>query len=202
MPFTLSLVTNPSDFHTLCPMAHDAWQTPYNPQLKHFVRPLPTRAEAIEDMIARYQQRLAEHPHDRWWIKVVDSETGEPVGLAYWSLEKGRRVGGDGQEEEEEKTTAFWYPEGSVERRFAERFIDGLHRFIAERVPRPHLGTSPYPTLHFPLLMSIRSALLRRVPVTPSSRCGPHVAALGHRQGGCAGCRDDGELASIGESDV
>lgn len=63
----------------------------------------------------------------------MDSDTGEGVGLAYWGLENGE---GDG-----EMVKATWYPENSIERKFAEKFINGLHRFINARVPRRHLST-------------------------------------------------------------
>jgi hypothetical protein len=44
-------------------------------------------------------------------------------------------MNGDG-----EKTNAWWHPEGSEEKEFAELFIDGLFGFLGEKVQRKNMG--------------------------------------------------------------
>ena len=113
-------------------MDHDAWQTPYNPQRKHF-RPLfPTREESIAYAQARDTKRFLERDSDVFMIKATDSQTQEIIGWATWVVH--------GAKEGEGKVEASYYPEGSEEREFAEIFLNGLRRFIADRVPRKHLG--------------------------------------------------------------
>jgi hypothetical protein len=66
-------------------------------------------------------------------LKAVDSETNAIVGFAQWYVN-------DKPDPYGERTVADWYPEGSDEREFAERFINGLWDFIGKRVTRPHMG--------------------------------------------------------------
>lgn len=138
MPLSISEVTDPSDFPQIMEMDYDAWQTPYNPQLKHFRPNLPSRAESIAYTIARGTKKLLEKDHDHFFVKVTDTESNEIVGFAVWAINQMNE--GDAG-----KTTAHWHPESSEEREFAEIFIDGLWGFIAQRVPRKHMGCS----LHF-----------------------------------------------------
>ncbi len=78
-------------------------------------------------------------------VKVTDDETGQIIGYANWVVNDPEKQEGDG------KTHAVWHPEGSEEREFAEIFINGLWRFMEERVTRKHMGKmcpliSPDPT--------------------------------------------------------
>ncbi|KAF2023283.1 hypothetical protein EK21DRAFT_45104, partial [Setomelanomma holmii] len=131
MPLILSHVTDPSDFAKIMPMDHDAWLTPYNPQLKHFRPNLPTRNERIAYAIAKTTKKLQNNDPNLFFIKVTDTDIDEVVGFAVWEVNQ--MSGGD------EGTKAYWHSEGSEEREFAELFIDGLWRFIAERVKRKHM---------------------------------------------------------------
>ena len=134
MPLTVSLVTSPSDFTRIMPMDYDAWQTPYNPQLKHFRPVLATREESIAYTIARETKKLNKHDPNNFMVKVTDTDTGEIIGYAVWEVNDPQKTSG-------EKTVAHWHPEGSEEREFAEVFINGLWGFLAERVTRKHMGT-------------------------------------------------------------
>lgn len=68
-------------------------------------------------------------------VKVTDTETNQIIGWAKWAINDPEKVEGDGI------THATWYPEGSLEREFAETFINGLWGFLGERVTRKHMGT-------------------------------------------------------------
>lgn len=114
-------------------MDHDAWLTPYNPQLKHFRPNLSSRQESIDYVIARNTKKFNEQDPHSFMIKVTDDETGEIIGYAAWAVNDPENSG-------EEKTVATWHPEGSEEKEFAECFINGLWGFIAERVTRKHMG--------------------------------------------------------------
>ncbi|KAH7071328.1 hypothetical protein BKA63DRAFT_568465 [Paraphoma chrysanthemicola] len=131
MPLSLSQVTDPTDFQSIMPMDHDAWRTPYNPQLKHFRPNLPTRDERIAYAAAKNAKMLEANDPNLFFIKVTDTDTDEVIGFAIWAVNQ--MEGGD------EGTKATWHPEGSEEREFAECFIDGLWLFIAERVQRKHM---------------------------------------------------------------
>jgi hypothetical protein len=133
MSLQVSQITDTSDFDEIMPMEFDAWQEPYNPQLKHFRPNLPTRAESIAYSTAKNTKKLLENDPDYFFLKVTDVETDEVVGFAKWAINQ--MNGGD------DKTKAHWHPEGSEEREFAECFIDGLWGFLAERVINKHMGT-------------------------------------------------------------
>jgi hypothetical protein len=116
-------------------MDYDAWQQPYNPQLKHF-RPLfPTRSESIAYAQAKHIERFSKQDPSVFMIKVADDETQEIIGWAVWKVNDPATLSGG-------RTVAHWYPEGSEEREFAEIFINGLWGFIEQRVTRKHMGTS------------------------------------------------------------
>ncbi|KAJ4377397.1 hypothetical protein N0V83_000222 [Neocucurbitaria cava] len=68
------------------PMDHDAWLSPYNPQLKHFRPVLPTREEAIAYTTQRDTARFLENDPNNFMIKVTDDETEEVVGYAVWEV--------------------------------------------------------------------------------------------------------------------
>jgi len=138
MPLVLSQVTDASDFDKAMPMDYDAWRTPYNPQLKHFRPNLPTRAESIAYTTAKNTKKLQENDPNHFFIKVTDTDTDEVVGFAIWAI---NQMNG----EEDGKTSAYWHPEGSEEREFAECFIDGLWGFLADRVKSKHMGRSSSP---------------------------------------------------------
>ncbi|KAF2011171.1 hypothetical protein BU24DRAFT_496284 [Aaosphaeria arxii CBS 175.79] len=131
MTLKLSVVQSATDFDKIAPMDHDAWKIPYNPQLKHFRPQFPTREQAIayarENSKCRFEDR---DPEKQFWLKVED-ENEEVIGAAQWAV----NIPAEGAE----RTVASWYPEGSEEREFAERFINGLWGFLGERVTRPHM---------------------------------------------------------------
>ena len=133
MPLTASIITSAEDFVQIAPMDHDAWLTPYNPQLKHFRPIFPTREESIAFVIDRQTRRLNKHDPNHFMVKVTDTDTNEIIGYAGWAINDPATSTG-------EKTVATWHPEGSEEREFAECFIDGLWGFIAERVTGKHMG--------------------------------------------------------------
>lgn len=133
MPLSISQVTDPSDFERIMPMDYDAWLTPYNPQLKHFRPNLPTRDESIAYTAAKNAKRLQTNDPNMFFIKVTDTDLNEVVGFAIWAINPM-------DEDDDEKTVAYWHPEGSEEREFAECFINGLWGFLAERVTRKHMG--------------------------------------------------------------
>lgn len=66
-------------------------------------------------------------------LKAVDSESGAIVGFAQWYVN-------DKPDPYGERTVATWHPEGSDEKEFAERFINGMWGFIGERVKGAHMG--------------------------------------------------------------
>ncbi|KAF2174581.1 hypothetical protein K469DRAFT_717608 [Zopfia rhizophila CBS 207.26] len=131
MPLVLSEVKDEKEFGPICRMAYYAWKEPYNPQLKHFRPNIHDPEEAIEDNRVRSIKGWKTHP-GRHQLKVVDTDSGEVVGAACWQVE-------EKPDPTPEHTVAEWHPEGSVEKEFAERFINGLWGFLAERVTRPHL---------------------------------------------------------------
>lgn len=131
MPITISIINDEADFHEVSPMVLDAWQKPYNPQLKHFRPVLSTREAAIAHSTQRSIERLRAQDPKMFMIKATDSDTNEIVGYAQWYVNDGPAG---------ERTEATWHPEGSDEREFAERFINGLWDFIGRRVTRPHMG--------------------------------------------------------------
>jgi GNAT superfamily N-acetyltransferase len=112
-------------------MDHDAWLTPYNPQLKHFRPNLPTRDERIAYTVAKNAKKLQNNDPNLFFIKVTDTEIDEVIGFAIWAVNQ--------MSDEDDGTAAYWHPEGSEEREFAECFINGLWQFMAERVQRKHL---------------------------------------------------------------
>ncbi|KAF2438917.1 hypothetical protein P171DRAFT_423388 [Karstenula rhodostoma CBS 690.94] len=132
MPITVSVITDEADFNEISPMVLDAWQQPYNPQLKHFRPNLPTRDEAIAWSKERSIQRLREQDPRNFMLKAVDCDRNVIVGFAQWYVN-------DKPDPYGERTVATWHPEGSDEREFAERFINGLWDFIGKRVTRPHM---------------------------------------------------------------
>ena len=134
MPLQVSLITSPTDFDQICPMDYDAWRTPGNPQLKHFRPVLPTREEEIAYTKDRDTKRLREADPNSFMIKVWDDETNEIIGWAVWVINDPEAQVEDG------KAVASWHPEGSEQKEFAEIFINGLWKFLGERVTRKHLG--------------------------------------------------------------
>jgi hypothetical protein len=135
MTLIASVVTSESEFDKICPMDYDGWLVPYNPQLKHFRAYTPNREAAIATQIAKSVKSFRAHdPESMWWVKVEDSDTGEVVGTSVWQVNR------PDPSKEPEPTQAYWHPEGSEEREFAERFINGLWGFLGSRVTRPHMG--------------------------------------------------------------
>jgi GNAT superfamily N-acetyltransferase len=132
MTVSVSVITSPSDFSQIAPMVFDGWQQPYNPQRKHFRPPFASRNEAVtytrDDAISEFR---AQDPK-MFMLKAVDTETGDIVGFAQWYVN-------DKPDPYGERTVASWYAEGSEEKEFAERFINGLWAFIGKRVSRPHM---------------------------------------------------------------
>ena len=140
MPLHIALVTSPHEFDEICPMDFDAWQTPYNPQLKHFRPNLPTREEAIAYKRDKSVKQLT--VPNRFTVKVTDDATDEVIGCAVWAINNPEK-----EEDGNGKVVASWHPEGSEEKEFAEVFINGLWRFLGERVTRKHMG------MYIPLLL-------------------------------------------------
>lgn len=138
MPLDVALVTDPKDLDKIGPMSWDAWQMPYNPQLKHFRPKKPTRDENIAYAIAQDTKFVTSAGPNQYMIKVTDTDTDEIIGMAIW-------VVNDPENSEEGPTVATYYPEGSEEREFAETFINGLWGFLGERIPRKHMGESSVP---------------------------------------------------------
>jgi hypothetical protein len=136
MPLVIRQVSSEKDFDKITPMDYDAWQIPYNPQLKHFRTQFATREEAIADKKRLFIESWKNKSPKKFYVMVVDTDTEEEnvVGCATWEVN-------DKPDPYGEKTVASWHPEGSVEREFAERFINGLWGFIGARVTRPHMGT-------------------------------------------------------------
>ena len=137
MPLIIRQVSSENDFDKITPMDYDAWQFPYNPQLKHFRAQFATREEAIVDKKRKSIKSWKTNNPKRFYLMVVDTDTeaDDVVGCAVWEVN-------DKPDPYGEKTVATWHPEGSVEKDFAERFINGLWGFIGERVSRPHMGKS------------------------------------------------------------
>ena len=133
MSISIHPITSPSDFDTISPMVLSGWQAPYNPQLKHF-RPIsPTPAAAIEWDKQRSLRNLRDRDPKLFMLKAVDDATGAIVGFAQWYVN-------DKPDPYGERTVATWHPEGSDEREFAERFINGLWGFIGKKVKGKHMG--------------------------------------------------------------
>lgn len=133
MPLSISQVENEKDYDKICQMDHDAWKKPYNPQLKHFRVNIADRDAAIANTIAKKVKAFRERSSKKFMLKVVDTDTDDIIGYAEWEVnDRPNSLG--------EKTVATWYPEGSDEREFAERFINGLWGFLGSRVTRPHMG--------------------------------------------------------------
>lgn len=109
MPLPIALVSDASDFSQICPMDHDAWLTPDNPQLEYFRPTFATREESIAYVIARKTKQLNEQNSNTFMIKVTDDETNEIIGFAVWAVNDPGTSSG-------EKTVASWHPEGSEER--------------------------------------------------------------------------------------
>jgi hypothetical protein len=133
MPLIISEVDHEKDFDKICFMDHDAWKVPYNPQLKHFRVDIADRDAAIATSIAKKTKSFREHNPKRFMLKVVDTDTDDIIGYAEWELN-------DKPDPSAQKTIVTWYPEGSDEKEFAERFINGLWGFLGKRVTRPHMG--------------------------------------------------------------
>ena len=135
MTLKLSIVTDPNDLPALCTMDYLGWQTPYNPQLKHFRPVLPTREASVAYSVKLRTEALKSKSGKRFMLKVVETDIDEIVGTAIWEIN-------DKPEPYGEPTKAVWHPEGSEEREFAEIFINGLWKYIGERVTRAHMGES------------------------------------------------------------
>lgn len=178
MSLTISQVTDPSELDKIIPMDYDAWQVPYNPQLKHFRPAYLNRSDSIAYTTAKYSKKLQENDPNHFMIKVTDNETDEVIGFAIWQLNP-MDGQGDG------KTVASWYPEGSEEKEFAECFIDGLWSFLAQRVERKHMGNlRPSYTRSKSLCLPLsRSSFNRRSSFSPSSWRRAHDDSLGYQQG-------------------
>ena len=118
-----------------------------NPLSKHFNPIHTTLAAAIEASKARHVKMWRENKSCRW-VEAVDDASGEVVGGACWmfnllkeetkELEKKRDEGGGSGE----GVDANWHVEGSEEKRFAERLIEGMRGFVGGKVGGvPHLGS-------------------------------------------------------------
>ena len=131
MPLTVDLVTSENDLDRICEVDYDGWHTPYNPQLKHF-RPITT---SREEYITWNRKRNWIHPDNpkHFLVKCTETDTDTIIGFAVWTVN-------DGAEENSAPTKALWHVEGSDDREFAERFINGLWGFLGKRVTRPHMG--------------------------------------------------------------
>jgi hypothetical protein len=190
MPLTLAIITSESDLPQLCETDYAAWQSPYNPQLKHFRPTFPTREEAIAWDKARKTKRLRAQNPKFFMVKCTDTDLDLIIGYAAWEIN-------DRPDPYGERTEAVWHPEGSVEREFAERFINGLWGFIGSRVKGAHMGMHYHPlypkpsrpipfllpphTKFQPSLITCRSPLPLRAPRPPPPRRSPHADPLGHR---------------------
>jgi hypothetical protein len=192
MPLIVSQVTDPSDLDVILPMEYDAWRTPYNPQLKHFRPDYLTRPESIAYTKARYVKKLEKNDLNEFIIKVTDAESKDIVGFAIWALNEMNT-------QDEDKTIASYYPEGSEEREFAELFIDGLWGFIGERITSRHMGTKQLASgpHTIPCSHLNRSSLHHRPPSSPTSRRRTHADPLGHRYGRRTWSRDGYQLIAI-----
>lgn len=133
MSITVSVVTDEGDFNEITPMAWDAWQSPYNPQLKHFRSVVDTRAEAVAFGNERALKAFRKKGPKMFMLKATDEDTNSIIGFAQWYVN-------DKPDPYGERIVATWHPEGSDEREFAERFINGLWKYIGDRVTRPHMG--------------------------------------------------------------
>ncbi|KAF1948567.1 hypothetical protein CC80DRAFT_459045 [Byssothecium circinans] len=131
MPLQTTIVTSESDLPEICTLDYDGWQTPYNPQLKHFRPSFNTRNEAISWHINKRATKMREQQPNYFFVKCFDTETNTILGYATWYFNENPAAG--------EPVKAVWHPEGSDEREFAERFINGLWGFIESRVTRPHM---------------------------------------------------------------
>ena len=133
MSITISVVTDEADLAQMSPMVWDAWQKPYNPQLKHFRKVVTTRDEAVAFGRERSLKAFRKKDPKMFMLKATDENTNEVIGFAQWYVN-------DKPDPYGERTVATWHPEGSEEREFAERFINGLWKFVGDRVTRPHMG--------------------------------------------------------------
>ncbi|CAI6336896.1 unnamed protein product [Periconia digitata] len=134
MPLTTSTDITIADLPHLASLDYESWQTPPNPQLKHFRPPFPSRGAAETWYITSRTARVESPDPNTDFVKCYDEETGEIVGCAVWFVNHGLQEG-----KEKKKVEATWHAEGSEEREFAERFVNGLWGFIDERVPGPRM---------------------------------------------------------------
>jgi hypothetical protein len=141
MPLKLSLVTSPSDIPRISEIDYDGWHTPYNPQLKHFRPILATRDDYIAWSVKR--QWLDPANPKYFLVKCTDTDKDVIVGYSKWEVNEGSDAKG-----EVETSKVTWHVEGSEEREFAQRFVDGLEGFVGERVRGPHMGESFVLTLY------------------------------------------------------
>jgi hypothetical protein len=135
MPLTISLVTSEADIPRIAEIDYEGWHTPYNPQLKHFRPILPTRDDYIAWSLKR--EWLDPTNPNVFLVKCVNTDQNLIIGYAKWEVNEGSDAKGG-----VETTKAEWHVEGSEDREFAQRFVDGLEGFIGERVRRPHIGES------------------------------------------------------------
>ncbi|KAF2642894.1 hypothetical protein P280DRAFT_467030 [Massarina eburnea CBS 473.64] len=133
MPLETAIVTSPSELPEIGALDYVGWQTPYNPQLKHFRPSFSSREEAIKWYIIDRTTLLQEGNPKITFIKAIDTEIGMILGYALWEYNDLASEGSTGA------IQALWHPEGSDEREFAERFVNGLWGFIGKRVTRPHM---------------------------------------------------------------
>lgn len=174
MPLTLSPVTEDDNIDKLCAMEYEGWQTPHNPQLRHFRPAHNTPEEWIAYSKEKKLKSLASKNPKVFSLKVTDTDNGDMVGFAAWGI--------NDNPEAAERTEAVWHPEGSVEREFAERFINGLWEYLGKRVTRPHMGRW---TCVFPHCIGANSGVTRSLcprcaPEASKARGRKNAYSLGH----------------------
>lgn len=131
------LLAEDSDFPELIGAMWEAFENPY----QSFFRTLcpihnDDRATSLTEDVERQKEfHIAEQPTS-YWLKVIDTDANDKiVGGAKWNIYDENPYAGDSSDD----IVADWYPEGTVAREFATRFINQLESGRQQRARRPHV---------------------------------------------------------------
>jgi hypothetical protein len=138
MSFELNVVTDEKDFDEIVRVLYAAFSEPPTDFLKWYIPIHTTVDDATEAFKGRAIDSWKEDPQC-YWLKVTDTETGKILGAACWEVHDANKV----QENAKvfsQPYNADWHMDGSEEKAFANILFEGMDKFMAEKMTRPHVG--------------------------------------------------------------
>ncbi|KAM5442312.1 hypothetical protein MferCBS31731_002687 [Microsporum ferrugineum] len=116
------------------------WEAYEEPHQKFFRVYCPIfnndREKSLADSITFFQEEYRSSFPESQWTKVVDTDANNRIaGAALWKIHQTNPF----ENYNEDKVTADWYPEGSMERLIATKYLRDITAPRAKKARRPHI---------------------------------------------------------------